>query len=430
MDIATLNNITLLAPNWRQRLCAALCILSIGTGASLAPAQTLDQIIAIVDDDIVLASELEERLAPILAQISASGKSAPPEEIVRKDLLNQLIVESIQLQMAERAGVRVNDAQLNEYMGRIAAQNGMDLAQFKQALEAEGRDYNETREQIRREMLIQRVQGGHVNQRVQISDKEISNFLASQAGQALTAPEYRLLHLRIALPSAASDADIERARARALQIQDKALSGQSLKQIDSQASDLGWRKSEDLPSLFTDIAPVLKRGETSKPIYSSSGFHLITLLDKRGDGELIAQTRARHILLKPSAIQDDKATRAAITALRQRILNGEDFAQLARQHSEDIGSAQEGGDLGWTNPGQLVPEFEQAMAATAIDAISEPFRSGYGWHIVQVLDRREKDVTDELRRNMARSYLHKRKFDDELTVWLQKIRDEAYVDIK
>ncbi len=420
-------------------ITAALALLCLPSGYSLAQnqAQVIDQVIAIVDDDVVLSSEMTERLEQVKRNIEKSGQPAPPMDKIQRDLLDQLIVESIQRQMADRAGVRISDAQLNEAMNRIAAQNNMNLSQFRAALEADDMSYNNMREQIRNEMILQRVQQGNVNQRVQITDQEIDSFLESPEGQQMTSAEYHLLHALIPLSSDASPDTIAAAEAYANNIYQATQNGSSFKQAITEAGpmpiqtgDLGWRKASDMPSLFAEAGPKLAKGQISAPIRSASGYHLIYMEDKRGDGEIIPQAHARHILLKPSAIRDDKATEAEARELRERILAGEDFADLARQYSEDIGSAQEGGDLGWTSPGQMVPSFEETLAATAIDDVSPAFRSRFGWHILQVLERRDKDVTDDLRHNIARNYIHQRKFQDELQTWLQKIRDEAYVDIK
>ena len=417
---------------WGARLLLPAALL-LTPSLSSAETQLLDGVIAIIDDDVVLASQLQSRLKQVEANIKKSGQNAPPMAQIQREILDQLILESIQIQMAYRAGVRISDEQLNQSMQRIANQNRMSLLEFKTALEADGLSYNATREQIRREMLIQRVQQGNVNQRVQITNQEIKNFLASEEGQNMTAAEYRVLHTLIAVSN--SDAGTELKASRDADRIYKAIANgadyaKTLTAEGFKPSDLDWRKLDDLPSLLADIVPTLDEGETAAPLQSDSGFHLIKLLDKRGDGEVIPQTHARHILLKSSAIRDEAATEAAINDLRKRALAGEDFAELARQYSEDIGSAVEGGDLNWTSPGQLVPAFENAMNNTAINDISPAFRSQYGWHILQVQGRRDKDVTEDLRKNIARNFIHKRKFDDELAAWLQKIRDEAYVDIK
>lgn len=396
--------------------------------------QALDQVIAIVDDDVVLASELQERIQQVVANIDKQGKEPPPMAEIQQTLLDQLILENIQMQLAVRAGVRISDAQLNDAILRIAQQNQLTLDQFRQALDADGLSYASTREQIRKEMMLQRVQQGNVNQRVQITDQEITNFLDSEEGTALTAPDFRMLHTLIPLPSGASSDDIATAKALADKFYQRIQQGESYETVfaDTQfaTNDFGWRKASDLPSLISKLPLTMSKGETAEPVQSPSGFHMVKLADTRGEGELIPQTKVRHILLKSSAIRDEAATEALARSLRQQIIDGEDFGELAREYSEDIGSALEGGDLGWSSPGQLVGEFQTTMDMTEIDQVSEPFTSQFGWHILQVLERRDKDVTGDIRRNIARNYLHKRKYDDELETWLQKIRDEAYVDFK
>lgn len=422
----------LLRPLFAALLTAIACLSWVPVQAQ-EQNQPLDRIIAIVDDDVVLASELRNRLDQVMDAIQANDQTPPPMEQLQRDLLDRLVLESLQLQMAERAGVRISDDQLNESMGRIAAQNNLDLGQFAQALEQQGISYARAREQVRREMVLQRVQQGNVNQRIQITDQEIDNFLDSADGRAMTSPEYRVLHAL--LPASGSDAD--RVAELAERLRQRIAAGESFQDVLAgvdnprpQGGDLGWRKADELPSLLADVVPTLNQGETGEVIRSSSGFHLLQLVGVRGRGETVEQTRARHILLKASAIRSEEETRQLAARLRQRALAGEDFAALAREFSEDIGSAREGGELGWTSPGQLVSAFQAAMDDTRVGEISEPVLSPFGWHIVLVEDRREQDVTDELRRNMAYNYLHQRKYEEELEAWLQKIRDEAYVDIK
>jgi len=411
--------------------------------ASAGPTQPLDQVIAIVDEDVILASELQDAVkrAEINAQAAARQKQTPvqlpPPDELRRKVFDQLVLDSLQLQMANRAGVRISDAELNEALERIAAQNNMTLEQFSQALSKDGLPYAQAREQVRKEMLLQRVQQGNVSERVQITDQEIDNFLNSPDGRSMTAPQYHVLHALIALPENADSATIERTRQFADQLATRLRAGESFDKILAtqgpakiEGGDLGWRSKDNLPSLLADMVPKLNAGQVAEPLRSPAGFHLVKLAEAHGKGEVIQQTRARHILLKPSAIRNEEQTRQLAVDLRQRVLNGADFGDLARQHSEDIGSAMEGGELGWTSPGQLVGTFQDAMDHTAKGAISEPFQSRYGWHIVQVEERRQQDVTEELRRNMARNYLHQRKYEEELDAWLRKIRDEAYVDIK
>jgi peptidyl-prolyl cis-trans isomerase SurA len=406
-------------------------------GANYSAPRTLDKIIAIVDNDVILASELRERLADVRANLSRTQQAPPDGQELLKQILDQLVLESIQIQLAYRAGVRISDDQLNQSIARIAQQNRATSAQFKAMLEKEGKSYTAMREQVRRDLLIQRVQNGKVSRRIQISDQEVEHYLSSEEGKKLASAEYRLAHALIPVAKDAPQAEQIKAQEYAQSLYKKIQGGtQFLKAIGDpgpfkiNSSDLGWRKLDDLPEFLATAATQLNKGDTAEPIRSASGFHLVQLLSKRGDGEILPQTHARHILLKTSAIRDEKATETEINSLRERIVNGEDFTELAREFSEDIGSATEGGDLDWTNPGQLVPEFQTAMDSTKIDGVSQAFRSQYGWHILQVLGRRDKDVTTDMRRRIANNHLHKRKFNDELQVWLQQIRDEAYVDYK
>lgn len=397
--------------------------------------QIIDQIVAIVDQDVVLASELGQRVNQIKQSAARAGGQLPPEEELFREVLDRLILDSLQLQMASRAGVRISDEQLNKTIERIALQNNLSLQQFAEQLSSNGEDFTQFREGIRKELLIQRVQQGQVSQRIQISEQEIENFLTTDEGQVLIAPAYRCTHVLIALPSGASGAQIAAAESTATALAEKA-KGYGLQQaakdfnLSASLSDLGWRKAQELPSLFVDAIPTLQRGEVHSPIKSSSGFHVIQLEDIRGGQQMSKQTKVRHILVKASAIRDESETENFITKLRDRAVNGEDFALIAKQHSEDIGSAQEGGDLGWMDLGQLVPEFEQIMNQTEINNISRPFKSRYGWHVLQVMDRRTEDVTKKIQQQKIAEQIHRRKFDEELQVWLQKIRDEAFIDIK
>ena len=421
----------------KQLLGAATMIAAIGwLPASQAATEMLDQVVAIVDDDVIMASELRERLASVTEAMEARGGEMPPEDTMIRDTLDRLILESIQVQMGYRVGVRISDQQLNSAMERIAGQNRMTLEQFRQALEAEGQSYNRMRENVRKELIIQRVQGGNVNQRVQITDQEVDNFLTTEEGLKYTQPEYRMMQALLAVSPDESAEEVASKEAYVDRLLARIQAGEGYDVVLSSASrypfsggDLGWRPAEDLPSMFKDIAPTLKQGETGK-VRSASGFHLVYMGNVRGGTEIVAQTQASHILIKPSEIMTDNQAEELITDIRRRAVEGEDFADLARQYSEDIGSAQEGGSLGWTMRGQMVPEFDNMMDATAVGEISEPFRSQFGYHIIKVEGRRDQDVTDTARRSKAMEYLHSRKYQEELDAWLRKIRDEAFVDIK
>jgi peptidyl-prolyl cis-trans isomerase SurA len=403
-----------------------------------AATEIIDQVVAIVDDDVIMASELRERLTGVKQNLNARGVQAPSEDVLVRETLDRLILESIQLQKGTRAGVRISDAELNSAVERIAAQNRMTVDDFRQALEAQGQSYPAMREQVRREMIIQRVQGGNVNQRIQITEQEVNNFANTQEGQKLAQPEYHVIHALLTISPSASAGEVAAAQAHVNKLVVRIRSGESFKQVISSSTapyafsggDLGWRKRDDLPSLLVDVAPTLSQGDTADPIRSDSGFHIVFMAETRGVEQIVAQTKARHILIKPSEIMTNEQAQKLAASLKARVIAGEDFAELAREYSNDIGSAQEGGDLGWTSPGQMVPEFEAAMAATPEDQISDPVKTQFGWHIVQVEGRRSEDMTNQASQAKAMDYLHNRKYQEELDAWLQQIRDEAFVDIK
>jgi peptidyl-prolyl cis-trans isomerase SurA len=421
-----------------QILAISLLLSPLATSLLHAETRIIDQVVAIVDDDVIMASELRERIAAVMENLAARDIQVPPENELIRETLDRLILESIQLQKGTRVGVRISDEQLNAAVQRIAAQNRMSLEDFRKAIEAQGQSYNDMRDQIRKEMIIQRVQSGNVNQRIQLTEQEVENFISTQEGQKLTQPEYRLIHALLAIPPNASESEIATAEAHVNRLLKRIRGGESFESVVSSSrepykftgGDLGWRKLDDLPSLFSDIAPTLAKGETSDPIRSESGFHLAYLANVSGTESVIAQTEVRHILIKPSEILSDAQAGELAQSLRQRVEAGEDFAVLAEEYSEDIGSAAEGGALGWTSPGQMVPEFEAAMADTPVGEVSQPVRSQFGWHILEVLGRRNEDMTNEAVRSKAMNYLHDRKYQEELDAWLRQIRDEAFVDIK
>ena len=417
-------------------LCLLLALLA--TAPAQAATEVIDQVVAIIDDDIIMASELRERVSALTQSLQSRGVQMPPEDTLIRETLDQLILENIQLQMGRRAGVRISDEEINRATQRIAAQNRMTLEQFQAALQSRGQSYENMREQVRREMMIRRVQMGNINQRVQITEEEVGNFMSTREGQNLTQPEFRLLHALIALPSDASPEQVSAASRQAEAVLSRIRSGTDFAQAVQDSTspyqftggDLGWRKLADLPSLFGDVAPALKPGETSEPIRSDSGFHIINLVEVRGREQVVTQTKARHILIKHSETMTDAQAQALAANLRARVLAGEDFSELAQEYSEDIGSAQEGGELGWTTPGQMVPEFEATVQKTPVGEIAEPVRTQFGWHVVKVEGRRDEDMSDLATRNKAMDYVHNRKYQEELDAWLRQIRDEAFVDIK
>jgi peptidyl-prolyl cis-trans isomerase SurA len=400
----------------------------------------LDAIAAVVEEDIILFSELLERLRLVEEQITASGAEIPPKNILLSQIMERLIVENLQLQEAGRRGVTVDDETLTRAVSEFARDNGLEIEQFAARLTSEGRNYVEFREQIRKEMMMQRLQRGIVNRRVAISDQEINDLLDSPYYSELLSDEFQVGHILLALADDADDATIARAEAQADIIVDQLRQGEDFAQLAIASSagsraleggDLGWRKAPALPSLFAEQVVQLKVGEVAEPIVSGSGIHIVKLLDQRGAGvQTEEQTLLRHILVMPTEIRTNDETEALADDLYRQLLDGADFTEVAIEYSEDPGSALNGGDLGWTSGTEFVPAFQTAMAATASGEISPPFESQYGWHILEVQDRREQDMSQEARRNMAMQILHGRRFEEELEKWVKELRDEAFVDIR
>jgi len=422
---------------FKSVVAASLATLS-ATAASIALAQMtpLDTILAIVDEDIILASEVRDRVKQVKSSAEQRDIALPDDDTVVQETLDRLILESIQLQLADRFGVRIPDAQLDQSMARIAAQNGLTLEQFRDALTQSGQDYVEMREGLRDELAIQRVQQGSVMRDINITEKEVDNFMTTEEGAALTEPEYRVV--QALLPISRSDSAETRAAKEDFVdgVLASVLAGINFSEAVNvqepfafRGGDLGWRKLSDIPSMFSQIIPSLAAGDTGK-VQSNSGLHLVHLAEARGLERLVEQTDVRHILLTPNEVLGDEAAQALILSLKERIEGGEDFAELAKEYSDDIGSAQEGGELGWTNPGQMVAEFEAAMANAEVGVITEPVRSEFGWHILEVTGRRTEDFSEQVRRNQVASYLREAKYEEELENWLREIREEAFVDIK
>jgi len=396
----------------------------------------LDRVVAIVDDDIVLESELRERALNVKSTMEARGVELPPDDVIARETLDRLILDSIQLQLAKRYGVKIPDQQLDEAMARLARQNSVTLEQFRVALEESGESYAVVRESLRDDLAIQRVQQGNVMRNINISEQEIDNFLTTEEGEAMAQPEYRVVQ---ALLSTSRGEDPSLVASKESYVDDALTAIESGSAFDDVVTrsgpysftggDLGWRKLGDLPSMFAEVVPTLTVGQVAK-VRSTSGFHLVYLADASGVERLVKQTDVRHILIKPTEVLAEDAAELLAAELKLRAESGEDFGDLARQYSDDIGSAAEGGALGWTNPGQMVPEFEAAMARTQEGQISSPVRSEFGWHIIQVNARRDKDFSNEMRRSQVAGYIREQKYQEELDAWLRKIREEAFVDIK
>ena len=422
---------------WRGLCLLALCLASLAVRAEV---KLLDGIVAVVDDDVVLTSELDYRVKAVRDQILASGQQSPPMDVLINQVLERLILESIQLQMGERAGVRIDDETLTRAIAGIAERNGMTIDAFIAQIELEGFRYPKFREEVRRDMVISRVQGAQVNRRISLTEQEIESFLASPLGQRALSDEYRVGHILLEIARDATPAAQRAAEEEAQEIIGLLRSGADFRELAIERSasasaleggDMGWRKAGALPSLFAEAAVALEVGQSADPIRSESGFHIIQLLDKRGVGiELVEQANIRHILIQPSEIRSDDQARELIEEIHGRLNAGEDFADLARVYSDDPGSALAGGELGWAEPELYVETFRDMTRAVEIGQLSEPFRSTHGWHILEVLERREQDLSEEARRNTALNILRNRRFEEELQSWYQEIRSEAYVDLR
>ena len=417
-------------------LCAAPLTL---WAADAEDGVQLDRIVALVNEDVITQSELDERMQQVARNIDESRR--PPEDVLRRQVLERMVIEQLQLQFAQNVGIQIDDITLNRTMQEIAQGNGMSLPEFREKLLSEGIDYDSFREQVRNEMTITRLRQRQVDSRVSVSEQEIDDLIASQAGAVDQDVEYRLGHILVSVPEAATPETIQEAKKKARELRRRIVQdGEDFAQMAVaesdgqnalQGGDLGWRPSGRLPTLFARPVTLMDVGQVSDLIRSPSGFHIIKLTDRRGGQQSsITQTHARHILIRPSAVMSEAEARQELASLKRRIEGGESFEDLARANSMDPGSAREGGDLGWADPGMFVPEFEEVMNGMQPGEISEPFRSPFGWHILQVIERRTHDNSRELIRAKARDFIRERKRDEELELWLRRMRDEAYVEFR
>jgi len=418
----------------------ALLLLLLAAPFASAQRVLLDKIIAIVDEDVVLKSELDERIVEITAAAQRNGQPLPDDlEQFESDIMEALIVENIQMQLANRVSIRYDDDTINRVLGNMASNNNLTFDQYVDALEENG-VYLQTREQVRKQMTMQELQRGMVNRRIKITEQEIDNFLNSEMGRELMAADYFVDDLLIPFSAADTpeikaekqrlaadlisriDDDFPLAAARAAARQNTA--------IEIGGAELGWRKAKQLPSLFADIVVEMEIGQVEGPIEAGNGLHIIQLVDMQGGTEqFVNQTRVRHIMLSPNEIRNEEQTEAEARKIHQRILDGEDFATIARQNSDDASSVVGGGDLDWVNEGGMPPEMEQVVDALEIDGVSEPFRSQVGWHVARVEGRRLQDLSREFTRNQAANALRNRKFELELENWLIEIREDAFVEL-
>jgi len=414
-----------------------LSALSLNINAKI---ELLDRVVAVVDSGVIMETQLNTRVEEVLKRLQSNKTELPPLNLLEEQVLDRLIIEEIQMQIADRAGIKISDSELNQTLARIASQNNLSLEEFRVALEQEGDSYKVFRQTIRKELIIQRVQRGKVGSRVDISEQEIENFINSEEGRTELAEQYDVQHILISVKGGLNETETIAIKQKAQDVLKRIEEGESFEKLAATYSSgqkaleggfLGWKTSAELPTLFSETVSSLKIGETSDLIRSGAGFHILRLNDKRGNTvKFMDQTLARHILVQPSEIRTEKQAELLIKDIHKRLLDGEDFKQLARQYSEDPGSKMDGGNLGWANPGEYDPAFEKTLNATSIGEIASPVQSSFGWHVIEVLDRRNEDVSQEQQKNRAYQIIYERKFEQELQSTLIELRAEAYVDIK
>ena len=427
-------------PEWRRPHWALALLLAL---SALLPAHAatvgLDHIVAVVNDEVITRQELARRYDEVVKNLARQNTPLPPREVLEKQLLERMVTELALQQHARSTGIRVDPAQVERALQRIAAQNRLDLAGLAAALEKDGMSLDQMRNTIRNEILITRARERDVDNRISVSDAEIEGYLQTQVQQG-TETEYNFSHILVTVPENASPEQIQARRARAEDVLAQLARGADFAQLSASHSDapnalqggaFGWRASGKMPALFVEALKPLKPGELAPLLKSSNGFHILRLNDKRGlDATLhVTQTLARHILVKTNELTSEDDARNRLLQLKERIEHGAKFDELARLHSEDA-SASKGGDLGWLNPGDTVPDFEKAMDALPPGEVSAPIQSPFGWHLIQVLERREQDVTQERQKLMARQAIRERKAEEAFQDWVRQIRDSAYVELR
>ncbi len=409
------------------------------TGA-VAAARDIDRIVAVVNNAVITQYELNQRIEQVLRQLASQQTSAPPRRVLEKQLLERMITERALLQIAEDNNIRFDGAVLDRAVARIALQNKLSPEEFRKQLESEGTDFSAFREQIRNEMTISRLKEREVDSKVVVTEAEVDNFLANPTQDANQQDEYEIAHILIQAPEGASPEKLAELRAKADKAAAELQAGTHFRQVSAaysdaqnalQGGDLGWRSEGQLPSLFAVVVKTLKPGENSAVIQSPNGFHIVKLVDKRGKDvqTVVKQTHARHILVKTNEVVSDDDARTRLLQLKERIEHGANFSELAKIHSDDL-SASRGGDLNWLNPGDTVPEFERTMDTLKPGEVSEPTHSPFGWHLIQVLERRDQDVTQERKRMEARRALRERRAEEAFDDWVRQARDRTYVEYR
>jgi peptidyl-prolyl cis-trans isomerase SurA len=437
-----------LLPKLLRGCSVGLCLAVFASGAVAqtrelsSNGQLLDRIAAVVNDGIVLDSQLEAQTEEITARLRQQNTELPPRNVLRQQILERLVVEEIQMQRAGKLGLQVSDEMLNGALDDVAKRNNIGFADLPQALSQQGIDYRTFRDEIRRQMTLQLLRQRDVIGRINVSPRELEQFMTRQQNAPDRNAEYNVSHILISVPVSASPEQIEAREARAKDVFDKATAGEDFSQLAVTFSDsstnieggsLGWRRGSQLPSILAEQVAKMKAGETSQPIRTPSGFHLFRLNEIRGGvtQQVVAQVHARHILLRTNELEDDQTVQQKLANIRTRVIDGkEDFAAIAAVTSQDPGSAADGGDLGWAGPGTFVPEFEKQLSGLSENEITQPFKSQYGWHIIQLLGRRQHDSTEDIRRQRAFAELREAKAEEETELWLRRLRDEAFVEYR
>jgi peptidyl-prolyl cis-trans isomerase SurA len=421
-------------------LSLSLVIASTYAHAKPVEIEKIDRIIAVVDQSVVTEQELTDRIKSLTAQIEKKGGELPSKEVMQKQILERLIVDSLQLQMAQQTGIKVDDAQLDKTLERIAEQNKLTLPEFKKVLEADGVSFVKFREDIRNEIIISRLREREVDNRVTISEGEVDNYLTTQASRVGEQDDFDISHILIRLPEDATPEDLQKARAKTEELLAAIQGGMSFSEASATYSDaqnaldggnLGWRNASQIPPAFFESIKTLQVGAISLPFRSQSGIHILKLNDRRASSSslVVDQTHVRHILIKQSEVVSESEAKRKIESIKERIENGTKFEEMARQYSED-GSASGGGDLGWVNPGDTVPAFEKTMNELGLGEISAPVSTPFGWHIIQVLERRKQDMSKEAARLKARQEIRARKAEEAYNDWIRELRDKAYVELR
>ena len=410
------------------------CVLPATAGA-----EVLDRIVAVVEDDVILDDELINEERNIITKLKSNNVSLPPEYVLRRQVLERMIVDKLQKQLAARSGIQISDEMLRNSVGEIASRNGLSVDAFREEIERQGMSYKAFEDNLRNEIATNQLRGREIGSRIKVTDAEVAHFMETQGGIGSSNSKFHLGHILIAVSQSAASAAIQKAYQKAEQVVADLRSGKDFKQMAISVSnddnalkggDLGWRTSGQIPSLFVDVVSKMKQGEISDPIRSPSGYHIIKILELEDLGHhLVTKTKVRHILVKTNELVDDEEARKRLQALRDRIVDGDDFASLARAHSDDKGSAINGGSLDWVTPGALVPPFEEAMNKLEINQLSQPVQTQFGWHLIQVLGRENQDNSDQFKKDRVRDEIRKRKIEEETELWLRRLRDEAYVEI-